>query len=88
MNDDECYVVTFCNDGDYDHYEEWVDRIFADPDDAYNYLIGIGFRLVCEETLYFKRRFPPGTPERWYDECSRENGGQSAWIDRKPYYGR
>lgn len=84
---DECYVVIFCNDGDYDHYEEWVDRVFTNLDDAAAYLLeDQGFELISEDTLFFKRRFRHDAPERFFNECSQENGGQSAWIETKPIF--
>lgn len=79
-----CYVVTMCNDGDYDHYEEWVDRIFEDLDDAVCYVRDeLGCEMISESTLFFKRRFSKGAPERFFNECSQENGGQSVWIDKR-----
>jgi hypothetical protein len=82
----ECYVVMLRNDRDYDEIEEWVDRIFESLDDAYAYLVDdLGFTLVSEETLFFVRRVKEGEPERFYGECNEENGGQSAWIDRKKF---
>ena len=83
---DECYVIMIRNDGDYDHYEEWVDIVFEDIDDAVTYLLDeLGCTMISEETLFFKRRFPHGSPERFFDECNRENGGQSLWIDKRTF---
>lgn len=82
--DEECYVVMMRNDGDYDHYEEWVDRIFQDIDDAICYILDeLGCTMISEETLFFQRRFVADAPERFYDECNRENGSQSIWIDKR-----
>lgn len=82
----ECFVVMFRNDGDYDHYEEWIDCIFESLEDAVTYITeDLGCTMISEETLFFKRRFPPDSPERFFDECNRVNGGQSVWIDRKRY---
>lgn len=79
-----CYVVMMRNDGDYDMYEEWVDRIFESIDDAVTYVMDdLGCTMVSEETLFFQRRFPEGTPERFYNECNAANGGQSVWIDER-----
>lgn len=84
MCENYCYIVVLCNDGDYDHYEEWSDRVFEDVDDAVTYVLD---DLKCEpvslDTLFFKRRFPEGSFERMHNECSQENGGQSVWIDRR-----
>ncbi len=84
MMERECYVVMLRNDGDYDHYEEWVDRIFESLDDAVTYLMDdLGFTMMSEETLFFQRRLPRDAAERFYNECNPENGGQSAWVDRR-----
>ncbi len=78
------YVVMMSNDGDYDHYEEWSDRIFEDIDDAVAYIIDeLGCQVVSADTLFFKRRFAHGSMERAHNECSQENGGQSVWIDKR-----
>jgi len=84
MDERICYVVMFRNDGDYDMYEEWVDRIFEDLDDAIAYVMDdLQCHMISEETLFFKRRFEQGAPERYCNECNPKNGGQSVWIDKR-----
>lgn len=79
-----CYIVVMSNDGDYDHYEEWTDRVFEDLDDAVRYILeDLRCEVVSADTLFFKRRFPRGSSERYHNECSQENGGQSVWIDKR-----
>lgn len=79
-----CYAVVMCNDGDYDHYEEWTDRVFEDIDDAVAYILDeLHCEVVSADTLFFKRRFPKDASERYHNECSQENGGQSVWIDKR-----
>ncbi len=82
-----CYLVVQCNDGDYDHYEEWPNAVFEDLDDAVTYVKeDLGCETISDRTLFFKRRFPIDAIERHRGEASKENGGQSVWIQKVEFY--